>query len=113
LSNGYARATPRNDIKMRHYREPGGLDKAYWFVKLVGMKTQRIGSFDAKTHLSELLQKVGRGQVYVITRRGKPLAELRPVQGPRKAGLFGNQKGLIKISADFDAPLADFKDYTR
>jgi prevent-host-death family protein len=76
------------------------------------MKTQRIGSFDAKTRLSELLQKVGQGQVYVITRRGKPLAELRPVQGPRKTALFGSLKGLIKISAGFDAPLDDFKEYT-
>ena len=66
------------------------------------MKTFQIGSFDAKTHLSELLQKVLRGQVYVITRRGKPLAELRPVKMRPKTPRFGRWKGQIRIAPDFD-----------
>ena len=38
-----------------------------------------IGSFDAKTHLSAYLERVERGETFMITRRGKPSAELRPV----------------------------------
>lgn len=38
-----------------------------------------IGSFDAKTHLSAYLERVEQGDSYVITRRGKPAAELRPI----------------------------------
>jgi prevent-host-death family protein len=41
------------------------------------MKT--VGAFEAKTHLSELLAAVEKGEAFTITRRGKPVAELRPV----------------------------------
>jgi prevent-host-death family protein len=40
---------------------------------------KEIGAFEAKTHLSELLAAVERGASFTITRRGKPVAELRPV----------------------------------
>ena len=46
------------------------------------MKVQSIGLFEAKTRLSELLEKVQRGQVFCITKRGKPVAELRTPAGP-------------------------------
>jgi prevent-host-death family protein len=39
-----------------------------------------VGSFEAKTHLAELLRKVSSGQVVRITQRGKPVADLRPVE---------------------------------
>ena len=38
-----------------------------------------IGAFDAKTHLSDLLDRVEAGEEIVITRRGKPVARLAPV----------------------------------
>jgi prevent-host-death family protein len=38
-----------------------------------------IGSFEAKTKLSELLRRVQGGAHYTITHRGKPVAELLPV----------------------------------
>jgi prevent-host-death family protein len=41
------------------------------------MKT--IGAFSAKTHLSDLLEKVSRGESFVITKRGKPMASLSPI----------------------------------
>lgn len=37
-----------------------------------------IGAFDAKTHLSALLDKVARGEEVLITRRGRPVARLVP-----------------------------------
>ena len=39
-----------------------------------------IGAFDAKTRLSELLRKVDQGERFTITVRGRPVAELGPVQ---------------------------------
>jgi len=76
------------------------------------MKAQKIGAFQAKTHLSALLERVDRGQVFVITRRGRAIAELRPVS--REAGLrFGMDAGRVTLSDDFDAPLDDFRDYTK
>ena len=35
-----------------------------------------VGSFEAKTHLSALLDQVARGEEVVITRHGKPVARL-------------------------------------
>lgn len=37
-----------------------------------------IGAFEAKNKLSELLDRVERGEHVVITRRGKPVAALIP-----------------------------------
>jgi len=50
------------------------------------MKT--VGAFSAKTHLSDLLDQVARGETFLITKRGKPMASLSPIttrkqQGPK------------------------------
>ncbi len=37
-----------------------------------------VGSFEAKTHLPELLKRVARGEKILITRRGEPVAMLVP-----------------------------------
>jgi len=41
-----------------------------------------IGFYEARTHLSELLDHVARGKTFLINRRGKPAAVLAPP--PRK-----------------------------
>lgn len=35
-----------------------------------------VGAFDAKTHLSTLLEKVAQGEEVLITKHGKPIARL-------------------------------------
>jgi len=42
------------------------------------MRVKRVTVAEAKTQLSSLLDAVEAGQVVVITRRGKPIAELVP-----------------------------------
>ena len=37
-----------------------------------------IGAFDAKTHLSSLLDKVAQGEEILITKWGRPVARLVP-----------------------------------
>lgn len=46
-----------------------------------------IGAYDAKTHLPQLLERVQRGERFVITKHGRPVAELVPVieRDPDKA----------------------------
>jgi len=39
------------------------------------MKT--VNTHEAKTHLSRILEDVEKGEVYIISRNGKPIAELR------------------------------------
>lgn len=42
------------------------------------VKENTVSAFDAKTHLSQLLQEVEKGRVITITRRGKVVARLIP-----------------------------------
>ena len=37
-----------------------------------------VGAYEAKTHLSELLDRVSRGERVVITKHGVPVAVLQP-----------------------------------
>ncbi|MDO9355246.1 MAG: type II toxin-antitoxin system prevent-host-death family antitoxin [Solirubrobacteraceae bacterium] len=46
------------------------------------MKT--VGAFEAKTHLSRLLDKVEQGEKITITRHGAPVAQLVPVEAEEK-----------------------------
>lgn len=74
-------------------------------------RLKTIGAFDAKTHLSELLDQVDKGTVYLITKRGRPVAELRPPH--RESSLkFGSDAGKITMSDDFDAPVPGMEEYS-
>lgn len=50
-----------------------------------------VGSFEAKTHLPQLLERVAGGERILITNRGKPVAMLVPpeVATPRPAEEVG------------------------
>ncbi len=39
-----------------------------------------VGSFEAKTHLAALLDRVAKGETIEITRRGRPVAKLVPAE---------------------------------
>jgi prevent-host-death family protein len=41
---------------------------------------REIGAFEAKTHLSELLAAAEAGETVLITRRGRAVAQLGPVE---------------------------------
>ncbi|MGH8647176.1 MAG: type II toxin-antitoxin system Phd/YefM family antitoxin [Gammaproteobacteria bacterium] len=40
---------------------------------------REIGAYEAKTHLPRLLERVEKGERFIITRHGRPVAELVPV----------------------------------
>ncbi len=44
------------------------------------MKAKEVGAFEAKTHFSELLRGVESGASYTITRKGRPVARLAPLE---------------------------------
>ena len=52
---------------------------------VVQYEQTEIGVYEAKTHLSQLLDLVADGKVVFITRHGKRAAELRPVTGVEQA----------------------------
>jgi len=63
---------------------------------------QRINVHDAKTRLSHYLERVERGEVFIICRNNVPVAELRALPpartSPRK---LGRHKGQVRIEPSF------------
>jgi prevent-host-death family protein len=41
---------------------------------------ETIGSYEAKTHLAQLLDRVANGETFTITKNGRPVAKLVPVE---------------------------------
>lgn len=41
---------------------------------------REVGSYEAKTHLPQLLKAVEGGETIVITRRGRPIAQIVPAR---------------------------------
>ena len=39
----------------------------------------QLGAYEAKTHLPKLLERVQKGERFVITKHGHPIAELIPI----------------------------------
>ena len=64
-----------------------------------------VGVYAAKNHLSRLLDRAARGEEVVITRNGKPIARLVPVERRRPPRKLGALRGKVRVAADFDAPL--------
>jgi prevent-host-death family protein len=67
------------------------------------MYMQLVNVHQAKTQLSKLLDQIEAGEEVVISRHGKPVARMSPVEGelpPRQPGAL---KGKIWIADNFDA----------
>lgn len=61
-----------------------------------------VNLYEAKTHLSELVERAAEGEEIVIAKAGKPRARLMPLAASRKLRKPGDLKGRIWIAADFD-----------
>jgi prevent-host-death family protein len=66
--------------------------------------------YEAKTSLSQLVERAAKGEEIVIAKAGKPMVKMVPVAKakeakPRKSGQ--NRLGITYISDDFDEPLPD------
>jgi prevent-host-death family protein len=46
-----------------------------------------VGAFEAKTHLSSLLERVAAGEDVLITKHGRPIARLVAAQDARRTDL--------------------------
>lgn len=69
---------------------------------------QTVSLFDAKTHLSRLIEQIASGteDEIVISRNGKPVARVVPIleDASRRSGLA---KGEFKVPDDIDAHNAE------
>lgn len=71
-------------------------------------RPKEISAFEAKTHLSELLERAQAGEEIVIAKANRPVVRLVPVTPRPKKRIAGlNAGGVYWMSPDFDAPLPD------
>ncbi|MDQ6758726.1 MAG: type II toxin-antitoxin system Phd/YefM family antitoxin [Acidobacteriota bacterium] len=72
------------------------------------MTTTKLNIHEAKTHLSEYLENLARGETILLCKRNKPIAEIRPIRAervePRPVGLA---KGQFSVPPEFFEPLPD------
>jgi prevent-host-death family protein len=70
-----------------------------------------------KAQCLELMDRVAEGRkTYVITKRGKPVAKLVPVDPPRKKSIFGCMADQTEFIGDIEKPLwtdAQWKQFER
>ncbi len=66
---------------------------------------ETVNIYEAKTRLSQLVDKAAAGEDVVVSRNGKPVARLTRLEGARPRIRFGLLKGKLTVPADFDAPL--------
>ena len=60
--------------------------------------------YEAKTHLSSLVDEAASGREVIIAKAGRPKARLVPLRRSA-ARTPGRRKGTIWMADDFDAPL--------
>ena len=59
---------------------------------------ETVGSFEAKTHLPQLLERAAKGEEFTITKHGKPVARLMP---PRPAKAAPDAKAAVEAMKAF------------
>ncbi|MGD0105441.1 MAG: type II toxin-antitoxin system prevent-host-death family antitoxin [Rhodopila sp.] len=74
-----------------------------------------IGAFEAKTHLSSLLERVAKGERFVITRHGQPVAQLVPMDQRNPEQIKAVVKRMEQVAAELtlDGDWKEFRDAGR
>lgn len=72
-----------------------------------GLMSTEVSVHEAQIHLSRLLDEAMAGEEIVISRSGKPLVRLVPVEEAPVDRPFGTAKGLFVLPADWDNRLPD------
>lgn len=70
----------------------------------------KVGAFEAKTHLSALLDKVSQGEEVVITKRGKAIARLVPAELADRARVSDIISALITLRREVTLEDTDWKE---
>ena len=67
--------------------------------------------YEAKTRLSELVEKARRGEQIVLMNRGVPVAMIVSLDKPVRRRKLGFLKGKGRLHPGWDKPIEDFADY--
>lgn len=66
--------------------------------------------YEAKTQLSQLVERAAAGEEVIIAKAGKPMVKMVPVEvaeKPKKRISGQNLLGVTYIADDFDGPMTD------
>jgi prevent-host-death family protein len=74
-------------------------------AKRISVVRQTVSLYEAKTKLSELVERAARGEEIVISKSGKPRAVLTRVPDTRAERIPGRGRGKWRVKRSFDAPL--------
>ncbi len=66
-----------------------------------------VSTAEAKNRLPELIRAVEEGEVVVITRHGRPVAQLAPPPAPERKARFDGMKGRIRLLPGWDDPITE------
>lgn len=66
---------------------------------------ETVNIHDAKSRLSQLVDKAAAGEDVVVSRGGKPVVRITRLKGAKREIRFGVLQGKVSVAADFDAPL--------
>jgi prevent-host-death family protein len=66
---------------------------------------ESVNIYEAKTSLSELVERAAAGEEIIIAKAGKPKARLVPLESVLPRRVPGHGKGKWTVAEDFDAPL--------
>jgi prevent-host-death family protein len=66
---------------------------------------ETVSLYEAKTHLSSLVERAAGGEEIVIAKSGKPLAALVPLSDVRPLRVAGQGRGKWRVKPGFDQPL--------
>lgn len=67
----------------------------------------KVNVHEAKTYFSRLLARVQKGEEIIISKAGKPVARLVPINEKPTKRIAGSAKGRIVVAENFDAPLPE------
>ena len=68
----------------------------------------KVNVHQAKTHLSEYLDRIAKGETIILCKRNTPVAEIRPLPRTRQTKRpIGLAKNKLKIPKSFFKPLPD------
>ncbi len=60
---------------------------------------------EAKNRLPEMIRAVESGENVIITRHGKPVAQISPPPAERRKARLGGMKDRIRLRPGWDAPV--------
>ncbi len=66
-----------------------------------------VSTAEAKNRLTELIRIAEGGEQVVITRHGRPVAQIAPPPVTRKKPVLGGMKGRIRFLPGWDEPITE------